>query len=395
MRMARLGDMCAIRSGGTPSRSIQSYYGGTIPWAKISDIEASDGEIFQTEENITDSGLAAIRGRLFPKGTLLFSIYGSIGKMAFCGRSVATNQAILGIETLSKSEVEPRYLYRYLEACRDTLINDGIGVTQKNLSAGYVRDLKIPLPPLPEQRRIAGILDQADALRRKRAEALSRLSALGQAIFFEMFVEGASATWQRSTIADVVDASAGGIRTGPFGSQLLHSEFTDDGIAVLGIDNAVSNTFRWAKERYISPEKYKALRRYKVHPGDVLITIMGTCGRCAIVPESVGEAINTKHLCCISLQKSVCLPEYLHAYFLNHPDALNHLGIRAKGAIMDGLNMGIIKDMPLTVPPIDLQHSFANRLGRIAACWNDYNSAGNDAESLFASLQHRAFRGEL
>jgi type I restriction enzyme, S subunit len=187
VREVRLGDLCSIRSGGTPSRSIQSYYGGQIPWAKISDIEACNGEIFETEESITETGLAAIRGRIFPQGTLLFAIYGSIGKMAFCGRAIATNQAILGIEVPSESAIEPRYLYRYLESCRDVLINDGIGITQKNLSAGYIRDLKIPLPPLPEQRRIAGILDQADALRRLRRQSLSRLSDLGQAIFFEMF----------------------------------------------------------------------------------------------------------------------------------------------------------------------------------------------------------------
>lgn len=297
------------------------------------------------------------------------------------------------------AEVYPDYL-------RHVLISDpfhvqfmatvaGVGGSLLRARPEAVKLIKIPLPPLPEQRRIAGILDQADALRRLRRQSLSRLSDLGQAIFHEMFEDGASADWPKLSIADVVDHDAGGIRTGPFGSQLLHSEFVESGIAVLGIDNAVSNTFRWAKERFITREKYVKLSRYKVYPGDVLITIMGTCGRCAIVPEDVGDAINTKHLCCISLNKSRCLPEYLHSYFLYHRDALRYLGVRSKGAIMDGLNGGLIKAMPLTLPPIELQHQFVKKLEKIKVNESECADACLRAQSLFASLQHRAFRGEL
>ena len=256
-------------------------------------------------------------------------------------------------------------------------------------------NLRVPLPTLPEQRRIAAILDLADALRAKRWEAMAQLDSLTQSIFIEMFGDVDGKGWPISSVAEIADSAKGAIRTGPFGSQLLHSEFVADGVVVLGIDNAVGNEFRWGERRFISQRKYEELRRYTVRPGDVLITIMGTCGRCAVVPADIPVAINTKHLCCITLDAAKCLPEFLHAYFLMHPIARKYLEQTAKGAIMDGLNMGIIKAMPVPLVPVELQRDFEVRLKAVQKVRAANQEALAEIETLFASLQYRAFRGEL
>src|SRR5205823_79584 len=139
-------------------------------------------------------------------------------------------------------------------------------------------ELEIPLPPLSKQRHIARLLDIADKLRKQRSATLSMLEEARNAVFAST-AAAPDRSWPLVPVADLVDASNGGIRTGPFGSQLLHSEFVEEGVTVLGIDNAVGNEFRWGAERRITEPKYAQLRRYTVHPGDVLITIMGTCGR--------------------------------------------------------------------------------------------------------------------
>ncbi len=238
-------------------------------------------------------------------------------------------------------------------------------------------------------------MDKADALRTKRRAAIAELDTLTESIFLDMFGDPLARGWRMTTVSAVARDAQGSVRTGPFGSQLLHSEFTDEGIAVLGIDNVVENEFRWEQRRYITEAKYQQLRRYTVYPGDVLITIMGTCGRCAIVPSDIPTAINTKHLCCITLDRSKCLPSFLQAYFLMHPIARAYLEKRAKGAIMDGLNMGIIKELPIPAVPIELQEAWAERSEHTARLRSSQRAHATALDEALASLQYLAFRGEL
>ncbi len=269
------------------------------------------------------------------------------------------------------------------------------GATQKAITNAKIATLPIPLLPLAEQTRIAEILDAANALRVKRREALVQLDALLQSTFLDMFGDPVKSGWRMVTVEAVASSQSGAIRTGPFGSQLLHSEFVEEGIRVLRIDNAVANEFREGEPRFITARKYEQLRRYTVRPRDVLITLMGTCGRCAVVPDDICTAINTKHLCCITLDRGRCLPEFMHAYFLRHPIARRYLERSAKGAIMSGLNMRIIKALPIPAAPLDLQHHFAAIVGSVERQKASQRSHLAELDILFASLQSRAFQGEL
>ena len=206
-----------------------------------------------------------------------------------------------------------------------------------------------------------------------------------------MFVANERREWPTVAVEDITK----NMRTGPFGSQLLHAEFVDEGIPVIGIDNVVSNEFQWAKSRFVTPDKYEQLKRYTVLPGDVLITIMGTCGRCAVVPNDIPKAVNTKHLCCLTLDNQVVVPNFLQAAFLHHPRVLRQLGVEAKGAVMPGMNMGIIKSLKVPLPPMTKQRIFTERLQSVATYKRKAQIAAQTTEALFTSLQHRAFCGQL
>lgn len=221
------------------------------------------------------------------------------------------------------------WLARRLGALGLTGLNRAAAVPGLNREDAYRQ--RVLLPPIEEQRRIADILDRADALRAQAAAAPVHLDKLERSTFLEMFVRGESRSWPVPPVEALAASAEGSIRTGPFGSQLLHSEFTAEGVAVLGIDNVVRNRFNLDSRRFISEEKYRQLARYTVHPGDVLITIMGTCGRCAVVPDGIPRAINTKHLCCISLDHRHALPDFVNAYFLVHPRGSLALGLEHQG----------------------------------------------------------------
>ncbi len=268
------------------------------------------------------------------------------------------------------------------------------GTAQPFIKTSDIKSHRVYLPGIEEQLRIASVLDKADELRTKRRAALAELDFLTEAIFLGIFGDP-SIDWQLRELGELAAEGPDAIRTGPFGSQLLHSEFSDEGVAVLGIDNVVQDRFVWAKPRFITPEKYSELRRFRVRPGDVLITIMGTCGRSAVVPPDVPLAITTKHLCCISLDQSTCLPEYLTAC-LRYDAVLRHqLGASERGAVMPGLNMGLIKTARLRVPKIERQLEFDLQRRAAEAIGERLQRGADLLDDGFASLHRRAFRGDL
>ena len=287
----------------------------------------------------------------------------------------------------------------------DQLKNSGEGCGgQTELARSHVAEkFMVRFPSsIKEQERIVTILDEAfeglAAAAANYGRTLQYIRQLSESSFEGLAPRTEQSTWLQTTVKQIAAPRKGAIRTGPFGSQLLHSEFVDEGIAVLGIDNVVANEFRLGKSRFITLGKYHALERYRVYPGDVLISIMGTCGRCAVVPDDIPVAINTKHLCCITLDRSKCLPGYLHAYFLHHPVAQKFLAERAKGSIMAGLNMGIIQELPVLLPPLKRQAEFLSSLNLlkvdILRLEYAFRAKLNALGALRGSLLNQAFSGE-
>ena len=375
-----LSDISEILSGFAWPSNKFNFQNNGIPIIRIQNIDSINSDFAYFDDEYNDKFL-------IKEGDILLSLSGSFKLAIWSGPKALLNQRIVKITP--QKEVDEKYFFYALQSKLSQIANLGRHALVSNVAVSDLRNIKIFLPNVQEQRRIAAILDKAEALRAKRREAIAELDQLLQSVFLEMF---GGKDFPEMTVEELALARKGSIRTGPFGSQLLHSEFTDHGIKVLGIDNAVKNTFPQGEGRYISLEKYESLKRYTVYPGDVIITIMGTCGRCAVVPENIEKSINTKHLCCITLDNKKCKSEYLHSYFLMHPSARKYLQDRSKGAIMDGLNMGIIKEMPISCPPIDLQEKYCSFKSKIQKQREKLISFEIELENLNKSLQQQYFQ---
>lgn len=170
----RLSDISNITAGGTPSRTITSYWNGDIPWVKISDI--SDKYVNSTEECITQRGLDNSSAKVFSKGTLLYTIFATIGTVGILNIDAATNQAIAGVTFYGEYDLD--YMYYVAVGLKDLLVAKGKGMAQMNINQTILKSTPIPIPPLAEQRRIVAKIEELLPLVAEYDEAEQKLSAL-------------------------------------------------------------------------------------------------------------------------------------------------------------------------------------------------------------------------
>jgi type I restriction enzyme S subunit len=190
-RRAQLGDCCEIVSGATPDTGTADYWEGDICWATPKDLSNLDGHyISDTPRKLTQLGLNNCSASILPPYSVLFSSRAPIGHVAINTVPMATNQGFKSF--VPGKEVDAKFLFHWLRANRSYLEGLGVGATFKEVSKAVVSKVEVPVPPLSEQRRIAAILDKADALRAKRREALAQLDRLAQSIFVEMFGDPAT-----------------------------------------------------------------------------------------------------------------------------------------------------------------------------------------------------------
>jgi restriction modification system DNA specificity domain protein len=286
-----------------------------------------------------------------------------------------------------KNDANLEVIYQYLQMNIHVLEEGFRGAGLKHISKSYILNICVNLPEEQEQKRLVEIANKLDNIIHLHERQLKNLDTLVKARFIEMFCQAQNREWHIVTIGDIATDA----RTGPFGSALLHSEFVDDGIFVLGIDNAVENKFSYNRMRYITEEKYHKLKRYTVYADDVIITIMGTVGRTAVIPKNMPAAINTKHLACITPNKEKINSYFLACAFRMHPGIISQLKKQCKGAIMDGLNLTIIKAINFQLPPLDLQDDFADFYFRAESLKSSIRQSLSELTTLKKSLLQEYF----
>lgn len=285
----------------------------------------------------------------------------------------------------------PRVFPRYL---RHLLVEDGFHAEFLNTVAGvggsllrarpsHVAKIRLRLPPLPDQQRIAEILDKADALRAKRRAALAQLDTLTQSIFLDSFVEkGAFATQPLDSVCKLITDGTHYTPT-----------YSEDGVIFLSSRNVTSGYIDWSDVKYIPEDLHLELHR-RVAPkmNDILLAKNGTTGVAAIVDR---ECVFDIYVSLALLRASErILPIFLREA-INSPLCTRQFNASLKGIGVPNLHLKEIRQTRIPVPPIGLQGEFVRRVEAIEKQRQPYRASLAELDALFASLQHRAFRGEL
>jgi type I restriction enzyme S subunit len=287
-------------------------------------------------------------------------------------------------------EVEPAYLERFLRSPRALAFYRtklrGTTARRRTLPDDIFLKLGVPLPPLPEQRRIAEILDNADALRAKRRAALAQLDTLAESIFLDMF--GDSRDEECALGQHAIRVTKGTTPT------TLGYSFADSGIPLLRVQNLRGDHIDFAEDvLYVSEETHRALSRSQIRPGDVLTTIAGTIGRTVVVPANAPDANCNQAVAIITPRES--LNSVYLCYWLRSRDALQQMSRGQVTATISNLSLSQIKSLRIRVPSIVEQRGFAARVEAVDRAKAAHQSALTEVNALFASLEHRSFRRQL
>lgn len=276
------------------------------------------------------------------------------------------------------------------------MVRRATGASYPAVSDRIMRESLLPLPPLPEQQRIATILDKADAICRKRQETIVLTEELLRSTFLEMFGDPVTnqKEWPTKTIGEIAP-KPGQIVDGPFGSTLKPDCYVSDGVRVIRNFNIHDGWFDDSDFRYVTHEKFVEIRRSEVQPGDLLISTKGTVGDVCRMPELRGESVlSATGTVRIRIQSREWDPDFI-VHQMIAPSYKAYIRRRQAGSIQKYLNLSGIREFRLIKPPIDLQQQFAVFSRRKRQLQDRQTDYVRETDDLFNSLVQRAFRGEL
>lgn len=325
-------------------------------------------------------------GKTCQLGDVILGIRATIGEKVLADGTYCLGRGVAGLRV--RSGLNDRYLWHWLTHVTPTLAAKAKGATFKQVNREDIGELRISLPPLVEQRRIAEILDKADELRAKRRAALAKLDRLTQSIFLDMFGDPVlnPKGWLRAVLGDVIFSASDGPHVSP--------QYVKDGTPFLSTRHIRAGEISWEDLKFISYEDAE-IQWKKCRPeyGDILYTKGGTTGLAA--------AVRTKRPFAIWVHVALLKPNPVKVNFawletmLNTAFCYGQSQVLTHGIANRDLGLTRMVHIKLYLPPLEKQQDFSKRLTLVDKLRQSHRTALVNLEDLFSSFQHRAFRGEL
>jgi type I restriction enzyme S subunit len=386
-----LGDVCGVINGGTLKTGVPEYWDGNHRWITPAEMgKRLSPYVSDTERKITDLGLRDSSARMLPPNSVILSSRAPIGHLVINTEPMGTNQGCKGL--IPRSQIEHKFLYYYLSSIVDLLNSLGTGATFNELSGGKLKEVTVPVPPLAEQQRIVGLLDEAfEGLATAKANAgknLQNARALFESHLQSVFTQRGPG-WKQKTLEEIATTfGRGKSKHRPRNEPKLYGgkyPFIQTG-DIRNADHFITEHSQTYSEA--------GLAQSKLWPkGTICITIAANIAETAILgfdacfPDSViGVVANPK-------EAEVGFIEYLLQSFKARIQALG------KGSAQANINMGTFENERFPFPPVAEQKQIVEKLDalseetqRLARLYERKHAA---LEALKKSLLHQAFTGEL
>ncbi len=351
MQIVPLCELGEVVSGSTPKTGVPEFWNGDIPWITPADLSNHEGIYFHgTPKKISKAGFESCSTAMLPAGSILFSSRAPIGHCALTAYPVCTNQGFKNI--VPNKRLDPVYGYFALKFLTPAIVAMGRGATFSEINKELFESVQVPYCDLPEQRRIAGRLEQADRLVRTRRYALELTDTFLPATFHELFGNPVANPrgWERARVCEL-------------GDPLKATEgLSEKGIEVGRI----------------------------VETGSLLLTCI------AGSETSIGNVVLADRRVAFNQQINAVTPhrdvnpQFLYGLFLAAKPMIQR---NTTLAMKRMITKGKLEELVLIKPPLTLQQKFAALVERVERLRAVQRGALRQAEHLFASLLHRAFGG--
>ena len=382
-KTVKLGDICDLVGGGTPSKKNKNYYDGEIAWATVRDMHSD--LVKKTEFHITELGLKNSSSNIIPKGNVIIASRVGLGKVCLLTQDTAINQDLRGVIPKKENTIDSRYLFYWFKSISKTIINAGRGATVHGVTLPFLKSLKLPLPPLAEQQRIVAKLDSAFSEIDKAIE-LSEKSADDAALVYSHTIDELFERYGNERV------SLGSLSSINYGYTAKASQ--DKGTyQLLRITDIQHNTVDWTNVPYCEVEQ-KKLANVLLHDGDIVFARTGATTGKSFLVENPKDAVFASYLIRVSVDREKLTPRYVMHYFQS-ASYWQQVIEGTSGAAQGGFNASKLSELKIPLVPKDTQQALIEKLDDVLVASNQIANIHQKKSNKLSILKSAILAQEL
>ena len=395
-QVKKLGDVCELVGGGTPSKANESFYTGDIPWATVRDMK--NDVIVDTEFKITREAVAKSSTNIIPKNNVVIATRVGLGKICLLAEDTAINQDLRGVTPKKNAGLSVGYLFRWLRSIAHMIVKEGTGATVQGVKLPFVQSLPIPIPPLAEQQRIVALLDEAfagiDAAKANAEQNLNNARALFDGYLAQVFSQRGEG-W--------VERRLNKISTVLSGFSFKSSDFSlRNVVPSIKITNVGVREFIMETDSLLPGHFLETYSDFSVPAGSIVIaltrSIISGGLKVAIVPVEYDGALLNQRVAAINADESIVLQQFLYKYLCTQ-SVIDYVEKQANTLMQPNLSINALRDLAIPFPPLPDQQAIVAKLDALSAETKKleavYRQKIAALDELKQSLLHQAFTGEL